>query len=112
VELQHLTANGVQHIAAFVALCEGFLGISPHFDLWWHLFAITLLKKREKKRELSVPMGCTGISLCNNQVNEYPSMHLSTSNKGWHSHWFYVKNDTVAPMPAFTGCLIEEVSKS
>ena len=34
VELQHLTPNGVQHIAVFVALCEGFLGISPHFDLW------------------------------------------------------------------------------
>jgi len=33
VELQHLTPNRVQHIAAFVALCEGFLGISPHFDL-------------------------------------------------------------------------------
>ena len=33
VELQHLTPNGVQHIAAFVILCEVFLGISPHFDL-------------------------------------------------------------------------------
>ena len=30
VELQHLTPNGVQHIAVFVALCKGFLGISPH----------------------------------------------------------------------------------
>ena len=49
VELQHLTPNGIQHIAAFVALCEGFLGISPHFDLWWYFFAITLLKKREKR---------------------------------------------------------------
>ena len=57
VELQHLTPNGVQHIAAFVALCEGFLGISPHFDLWCHFFAVNLLKKWEKKQELSVPMG-------------------------------------------------------
>ena len=45
VELQHLTPNGVQHIAVFVALCEGFLGISPHFDLWRYFFAINLLKK-------------------------------------------------------------------
>jgi len=58
------------------------LGISPHFDLWWYLFVVNLLKKREKKRELSVPMGCTDISLRNNWVNEYPSMCLSTSNKG------------------------------
>ena len=48
IELQHLNPNGIQHIAAFIALCEGFLGISPHFDLWWHFFAITLQKKREK----------------------------------------------------------------
>ena len=48
-------------MAAFVALCEGFLGISPHFDLWQHFFAITLQKKREKRQELNMPMGCAGI---------------------------------------------------
>ena len=46
VELQHLTPNGIQHIMAFVALCEGFLRISPHFDLWRYLFAVNLLKRR------------------------------------------------------------------
>ena len=61
VELQHLNPNGIQHIAAFVALCEGFLGISPHFDLWWYFFTVTLLKKREKRQELNMSMGCTGI---------------------------------------------------
>ena len=61
VELQHLTPNGVQHIAAFVALCEGFLGFSPHFDLWRYFFAVTLLKKQEKRQELNVPMGCADI---------------------------------------------------
>ena len=33
IELQHLNPNGIQHIMAFVVLCEGFLGISPHFNL-------------------------------------------------------------------------------
>ena len=33
IELQHLNPNEIQHMAAFVALCEGFLGIGPHFDL-------------------------------------------------------------------------------
>ena len=61
VELQHLTPNGIQHITTFIALCEGFLGISPHFDLWRHFFAVTLLKKQEKRQELNVPMGCAGI---------------------------------------------------
>ena len=39
-------------------------------------------------------------------------MHLSTSNKGWHSHWFYIKDDIAAPLPAFSGCIIEEVPES
>ena len=76
MELQQLTPNGIQHIAAFVALCEGFLGISPHFDLWRHFFAVTLLKKREKKQELNMLMGCADIQLRNNRVSEYPSMCL------------------------------------
>ena len=42
IELQYLNPNRIQHMAAFVALCEGFLGISPHFDLWRHFFALTL----------------------------------------------------------------------
>ena len=56
-----------------------------------------------------MPMGCTGIHLRNNWVGEYPSMRLSTSNKGWHSQWFYLKNDADAPLPEFIGRLIEEV---
>ena len=66
VELQHLTPNGIQHIAAFVALYEGFLGISPHFNLWRYFFAVTLLKKQEKRQELNMSMGCASIQLCNN----------------------------------------------
>ena len=87
IELQHLNPNGIQHMVAFVALCEGFLGISPHFDLWSNFFAVTHQKKREKgsRQELHMPMGCAGIQLCNNWVSEYPSMWLSMSNKGWHS---------------------------
>ena len=53
-------------------------------------------------------MGCLGLSLRNNWVNEYMSMRLLTSNKGWHSHWFYIKNDTATPLPAFIERLIEE----
>jgi hypothetical protein len=34
IELQHLNPNGIQHLAAFIMLCEGYLWISPHFDLW------------------------------------------------------------------------------
>ena len=65
IELQHLNPNGIQHMAAFVALCEGFLGISPHFDLWRYFFAVNLQKKREKggRQELHMLIGCVGIQL-------------------------------------------------
>jgi hypothetical protein len=33
LELHHMTPLGVLHIAAFVTLCESFLGIDPKFDL-------------------------------------------------------------------------------
>jgi hypothetical protein len=33
IELQHLNPYGIQHIEAFIVLCEGYLGIEPHFDL-------------------------------------------------------------------------------
>ena len=59
-----------------------------------------------------MPMGCACIQLHHNWVNEYPPMRLSTSNKGWHLQWFYVKNSTAAPLLEFTGCLIEEVPES
>ena len=56
-------------------------------------------------------MGCADIHLRNNQVGEYPSMRLSTSNKGWHSHWFYLKN-AAAPLLEFTRRLIKEALDS
>ena len=55
-----------------------------------------------------MPMGCAGIQLWNNRVDEYPPMRLSTSNKGWHSQLFYLKNEAADPLPEFTGHLIEE----
>jgi hypothetical protein len=34
----HLNPNSVLHIAIFVHLCEAFLGIELHFDLFYYLF--------------------------------------------------------------------------
>jgi hypothetical protein len=41
IELQHLNPNGIQYIMTFVVLCEGYLGIEPHFELWKY-FTISL----------------------------------------------------------------------
>lgn len=48
--LQHLNPNGIQHISAYVALCESFLGIEPHFRLWCPLFSAVLRRHRVPRR--------------------------------------------------------------
>ena len=39
LQLHHLTPASILHIAGFVAVCELFLGIEPHFALWKDCFA-------------------------------------------------------------------------
>jgi hypothetical protein len=38
LELHHLTLLRILHIAAIVALCEAYMGIEPHFNLWNYFF--------------------------------------------------------------------------
>ena len=42
LKLHHLNPNRIQHISAFVMLCEGYLGIKPHFELWKYFFVVKL----------------------------------------------------------------------
>ena len=38
VELHNFNPNSIAQAAIFVAVCEGYLGIAPHWELWLHLF--------------------------------------------------------------------------
>ena len=38
IQLHHLTPNSFVHISIFVHLCEAFLGVEPHFELFRFLF--------------------------------------------------------------------------
>ena len=40
LQLHKLMPASVLHIAGFVALCELFLGVEPHFGLWKRLFCL------------------------------------------------------------------------
>jgi hypothetical protein len=42
MELHNLNPLEIMHIATFVTLCETFMGIDPHFDLWNHFFHVQL----------------------------------------------------------------------
>jgi hypothetical protein len=42
LELHHLTPLGILHMAAFVTLCEAYIGIEPTLNLWSHFFQARL----------------------------------------------------------------------
>jgi hypothetical protein len=47
-KLHYLNPNGIQHIVAFIALCEGYLGARPNYTLWRYFFYVELLRKEEQ----------------------------------------------------------------
>jgi hypothetical protein len=40
--MHHLTPLGILHMAAFVTMCEAFMGIGPHVDLSNYFFQAQL----------------------------------------------------------------------
>jgi hypothetical protein len=48
------------------------------------------------------PIGCARIYLREPRAQEYMAITTMKSNKGWHSQWFYIKNDDAARLPLFT----------
>ena len=60
VELHNLNPNSVMQAAVFAMVCEGFLGVPPHWNLWLHLFKVEMSSRNEggEKRPLRVS-GCT-----------------------------------------------------
>jgi hypothetical protein len=38
VELHHLALNSISQAVIFTAVCKGYLGMEPHWNLWLHLF--------------------------------------------------------------------------
>ena len=45
VELHNFAPNAISQAAVFVAVCEGYLGIPVHWNLWRHLFRGKLYTK-------------------------------------------------------------------
>jgi lysozyme family protein len=50
VELHHLAPNAISQAAIFAAVCEGYLGMEPQWNLWLHLFRVELFAKKAGER--------------------------------------------------------------
>ena len=76
LEVTHLKSNSIAQIAIFIHLCEGYLGIAPHFNLWRALYC---LKGHPSNIQWNVAGGAT-FSL--HQGSIYPDFKLRGTNKG------------------------------
>jgi hypothetical protein len=112
VELQHLSPNAITGAAVFAAVCEGYLGMMPHWELWLHLYRGELFNAPTGTTGVRKPVraGCLNLVLKTGKTErprEYIPVGLSTNHAGWDSQWFYLRNDDDL-LPAYTGRLITE----
>ena len=111
IALHHLNPNGIQDIATFVAICEGYMRIPPHFDLWRWFFSVALKAPKEVDgvpQGEPYPVGCACIHLRHDRSRDFPRMKLSKSNKGWMRGWFYLRNDANFGLPEYTTRVFKE----
>jgi hypothetical protein len=103
-ELHHLAPNSISQAAIFMAVCEGYLGIEPHWKLWLHLFKVEHFAKKagEKGVRRAVHAGSCTIQVRAGRGELYMPVLLILSNCGWHDGWFYLRNDD-GQLPRFSG---------
>nr|CAB3495565.1 unnamed protein product [Digitaria exilis] len=97
VELHALAPNGVQQMANFVALCEGYLGIDPDFNLFLLFFKAVLVRPHGAL----APWGYCSLQAKQSRVDKFPRSELRGSNKDWNKGWFYLKSHAKATLPPF-----------
>jgi hypothetical protein len=84
LELVHLVPNSITIVSTFIHFCEAYMGISPHFLLWRHLFCVNSMGKRLG------PVGAVMFCLRSCLKSEWIDSDLPDNNSGWRSEWFYI----------------------
>jgi hypothetical protein len=102
VELHNFNPNSIAQAAIFAAVCEGYLGIEVHWDLWTHLFSAELFAStmEAKKVRMAVRAGGCTLQLRLGRTQLYIPATLVSSNKGWQRRRFYLRNDD-GRLPSF-----------
>lgn len=86
VELHHLNPIFLLHISVFIHLCEAFLGIDLHFNLFRHLFRLKITANA------SLVVGKAGVQFKQGMKELCINYPTSQSVKKWNEDLFYVKN--------------------
>jgi hypothetical protein len=78
LQLQHLNPNNIQQMAAFEAMCEGYLGISAHWHLFRYFFKFACLKEGSR----AATIGCANLQMKQDRGDDYIPLSLTSSNNG------------------------------
>jgi hypothetical protein len=85
----------------FMTLCESYMRIDLHFDLWNYFFCFQ--RPHDPDAELTNLRGVVIHVKFGHGVDPYFDITVPTSMKGWRKQWFYLRNDVDTPLPMFTG---------
>ncbi|XBI77011.1 hypothetical protein VPH35_070182 [Triticum aestivum] len=94
-QLHHFTPNSIAYLAAFVSLCENFLGCRPHWGLFKHIFTCrsqTVKKANPNDERTQVIQMCGGLGVQMRGKSAFPAMTLPDSVRGWQSTWFFCQD--------------------
>jgi hypothetical protein len=101
LKLHHLIPSLILHIAAFVTLCKAYMRIEPHFDFWNYFFHIQVRSGSDVE---AVVWGSVDISVRSGSgVDPYFRLSMPIPSVGWQKEWFFMRNDSDAMLPMFTG---------
>ena len=81
--------NSILLISTFIHLCEAYIGIEPHFDLFRYLFC---LRKKGAVGGSKIAGGVY-LNLCNGMKTCYLSCPWNTSLTEWYKRWFYIREE-------------------
>ena len=84
LEVMHLKPNSIAQIAIFIHLCEAYLGIAPHFNLWRALYHLMGYPSNARRNVVG------GAAFSLRQGRSYPALELHDSNKRWEKEWIVV----------------------
>jgi hypothetical protein len=108
LQLQHLNPNSIQQKATFKAMCEGYLGIGAHWNLFQYFFRFTCLTDGSR----AATTGCANLRTKQGCGDDYVSGMLTSLNSGWHKGWFYLRNDPGCALLSNTRCSIAKSQRN
>ena len=85
----NLHPNSILLISTFIHLCEAYVGIEPHFDLFRYLFC---LRKKGAVGGSKIACGVY-LNLCDGMKNRYLNCPWNTSLTEWNKKGFYVREE-------------------